>query len=162
MTSFFQNKTLTILPSGVQGVVYNVGLQAQTILPATYTFKAVTFARTLGMSGIGLLSTNPLLVVSICSTGALFFSGMGLVAGDTLAGQTFNSISWILNRPMAGVEMVVNRLVLSPLTSVTGLPLLLNATKELSNGKGISTTDALRIGRNMVRKLYYGWLTGLR
>jgi len=46
---------------------------------------------------------------------------------------------------MKGVEVVLNRLVLFPLRSVTGFPLLLNATAEQNSGPGISITTTKEI-----------------
>ena len=74
---------------------------------------------------------------------------------------SLQSVGWLLNRPMAGVEAVLNNLVLSPITSVIGFPLVLNATKKQANGIGLTVKEAGRIagqakkqhGAKIIRRL---------
>jgi hypothetical protein len=47
---------------------------------------------------------------------------------------------------MRGVEVVLNGLVLGPISRTTGLPLILNGTQELLNGKGLEVKDYSKIG----------------
>jgi len=95
--------------------------------------QAVTAATTVVMAGPQILAASPLLFVTMTSTGVLFFNLCGCFMGDNLYGQTSRSIGWLLNRPMRVVEVVINSLVFSPITKVTGFPLLINATLEQTN-----------------------------
>ena len=47
---------------------------------------------------------------------------------------------------MKCVELVLNGCVLRPVSQVLGLPLLLNATDELTNGIGIPIEEYAKIG----------------
>jgi len=47
---------------------------------------------------------------------------------------------------MRGVEITLNGLVLRPLSNLIGLPLILNGTQEILNGKGLSLQEYAKIG----------------
>ena len=47
---------------------------------------------------------------------------------------------------MRGVEITLNGLILRPLSNLVGLPLILNGTQEMLDGKGISLQEYTKIG----------------
>lgn len=122
------------------------------MVPATYLGTAIAAGQSLGVTGLQLLSSQPLLFVAVCSSGALFFNGIGLLAGNNTIGNTSRAIGWGLNRPLAGVEMVLNRIPLKGFTSITGIPAVLNFTKTQAEGIGINAGDALKIAGEAKKK----------
>ena len=77
--------------------------------------------------------------------GGLVCSYFGTVAGNNTLGTIFNASSYVLTRPMRGVEITLNGLFLQPLSNFTGFPLILNGTNEILAGKGIKITDYAQI-----------------
>lgn len=77
--------------------------------------------------------------------GALFFGYCGSVAGNNPVGLVFNSTSFVLSRPMRGVEIALNGLILRPISNVIRLPLILNGTQEMLAGKGLSIQEYTKI-----------------
>lgn len=61
----------------------------------------------------------------------MFFGYCGSVAVNNLVGSVFNFSSFRLSRPMRGLEITVNGLILRPISNVLGLPLILNGTQEI-------------------------------
>ncbi len=145
ITNFFKDKTVTVMPKGAQGVIYKFGLYAEVVAPATFLGSAIAAGQTLGVRGLHVLASQPLLFVAVCSSGSLFFNGIGLLAGNNTIGNTSRAIGWGLNRPLAGVEVVLKHIPLKAFTAVTGIPAWLNFTKTQSDGSGISANDALKV-----------------
>ena len=108
---FFSNHDVMVEPIGIQGRVYNAMKGIQNCVPMIYTSKAVAVAKTTGMTGLNIISQAPLTFVGATYIGAMFFSYMGAVAGHNPVGLTFNGTSYILSRPMRGLELVTNGLI---------------------------------------------------
>ena len=132
-------------PTGLQGKVYNVMRSIQNYAPVAYTFEAVSVAKTTGMTGLQVITAAPLTFVGATYLGGLVCSYFGTVAGNNTLGTIFNTSSYLLTRPMRGVEITLNGLILQPLSNVTGFPLILNGTSEILTGKGINITDYAKI-----------------
>ena len=143
---FFSNKEVTVLPTGIQGKVYKIMQSAQNFVPMGYTSEAVSILKTTGMTGFQIIKQAPLTFVGATYIGALFFGYCGSVAGNNPVGVVFNSTSWLLSRPMRGVEITLNGLILRPISNVSGLPLILNGTQEMLAGKGLSIQEYTKIG----------------
>lgn len=111
IANFFKDKTVAVMPKGAQGVLYQLSVTAEIVLPMTYLGRAIAIGQTMGVGGLQLLSSQPLFFVAVCSSGAMFFNGIGLLAGNNTIGNTSRAIGWSLHRPLAGVEMVINRIV---------------------------------------------------
>lgn len=144
--NFFGDKRVVVQPTGLQGKVYNVMRSIQNYTPVAYTFEAVSVAKTTGMSGIQVITAAPLTFVGSTYLGGLVCSYFGIVAGNNTLGTIFNVSSYLLTRPMRGVEITLNGLILQPLSNVTRFPLILNGTNEILVGKGINITDYAKIG----------------
>lgn len=143
---FFSNKKVTVQPTGIQGKIYNLMNSAQNCVPALSTSKAVSLLKTTGMTGISVLTEAALIFVGTTYLGAMFFGYCGSVAGNNAVGLVFNGTSYLLSRPMRGVEITLNGLILSPISNITGLPLILNGTQEILAGKGLSIQEYTKIG----------------
>lgn len=143
---FFSDKKIVVQPNGLQGRVYNAMRATQNYLPMAYTSEAVSVLKTTGMTGIQIITKAPLTFVGATYIGALFFSYFGSIAGNNTLGYTFNVTSYVLSRPMRGVEITLNGLILKPVSNLVGLPLIINGTQEMLNGKGISIEEYAKIG----------------
>ena len=98
------------------------------------------------MTGIQIITSAPLTFVGASYLGAMFFAYCGSVAGNNPVGIICNSTSFLLSRPMRGVEVVVNGLCLRPISNTIGLPLVLNGTQEMLAGKGLSLEEYTKVG----------------
>ena len=143
---FFSDKIVVVQPTGLQGKFYKLLNSVQNFVPMAYTSEAVSILKTTGMTGLKVIAQAPLTFVGATYIGALFFGYCGSVAGNNSVGVVFNSTSFLLSRPMRGVEITLNGLILRPISNVIGLPLILNGTQEMLNGKGLSIQEYTKIG----------------
>lgn len=143
---YFSKTVVTVQPTGIQGIFYNIMHTAQNYVPMSYTSQAVSVLKTTGMTGFQVIKQAPLTFVGATYVGALFFGYCGSIAGDNVVGLCFNGTSFLLSRPMRGVEITLNGLILRPISNVIGLPLLLNGTQEMLAGKGLSIEEYTKIG----------------
>jgi hypothetical protein len=143
---FFSNKTIFVQPVGLQGKIYNMMRYTQNSVPMMYTYEAVSIVKMTGMTGIQIVTRAPLTFVGATYIGALFFGYCGSVAGNNPVGSICNFTSFALTRPMRGVEMTLNGLILRPISNLVGLPLILNGTQEMLNGRGMSIQEYAKIG----------------
>ena len=143
---FFSNNQLVVQPTGLQGKIYKAMLGFQNAIPVMYTSEAVAVLKTTGLSGVGVITQAPLTFVGSTYVGAILFGYMGAVVGNNSVGRLLCITSFVLSRPMAGVEMTLNGLILRPISHIVGLPLILNGTQELIHGKGLSIQDYAAIG----------------
>jgi hypothetical protein len=118
----------------------------QNSVPMAYTFEAVSVLKTTGMTGIQVVVKASLTFVGATYIGALFFGYCGSIAGNNTVGRICNVTSFGLSRPMRGVEITLNSLILRPISNLVGLPLILNGTQEMLAGKGISFQEYAKIG----------------
>ena len=80
-----------------------------------YTSEAVSILKTTDMTGLQIIGQAPLTFVEATYIGALFFGYCDGVAGNNAVGLVFNSTSFVLSRPMRGVEITLNGLILRPI-----------------------------------------------
>jgi hypothetical protein len=143
---YFTDKNVLVRPKGIQGIVYNSIIVAQNTAPALYSFNLLSSLQTSGLQGWDVVRAHPLTTtVGTMYMGGIFFGVIGRVAGNNTLGSICNTTSYILTRPMFGVEVVLNQLFLVKLSNFTGLPLILNATGEATVGKGIKIKDFAKI-----------------
>jgi hypothetical protein len=134
-----------IRPKGLHGKIYNILKTAQNTIPMIHTTNVLTLAKTTGLSGISIVTAAPLTFVGASYVGSVFFGYCGAVAGNNSVGIVLNTTSFVLSRPMWGLELVLNGLILTPLSNVVGLPLMLNATAEITAGMGIRLKEYKKI-----------------
>jgi hypothetical protein len=146
LTDFFENKAIRVEPIGWQGKVYKAGKYMQNWLPMAHAYKAVTIAQTLGMKGVGIISGAPFSFVSVTYLGSITLYYGSLVAGDNVVGKALDMSAWLFARPMWVVEFVLNGIILQPISKVTGFPMIINGTQEISRGIGIDFKDFTKIG----------------
>lgn len=144
--NFFSNKQVTIQPTGLQGKVYRILNSAQNFVPMAYTTEALSILKTTGMSGFSIITKAPLTFVGATYIGSIFFGYCACIAGENSVGIVLNGASFVLSRPMRGVEITLNGLILRPVSNVIGLPLILNGTSEILHGKGLSIQEYTKIG----------------
>lgn len=143
---FFSDKAVVVQPQGIQGKIYNVMRYTQNSVPMVYTCEAVSVLKTTGMAGMQVVTAAPLTFVGATYVGAVFFGYCGSLAGENSIGLLCNFTSYVLTRPMRGVEMTLNGLILGPISNFIGLPLILNGTQGILAGKGIPLQDYKKIG----------------
>lgn len=143
--NFFTNKRIVVNPTGFQGKIYNIGRNVQNFVPFIYTVNAISSAKSIGLSGIKVISGAPMTAIGASYVTAVGFQYGSIVCGDNIAGKALGSLSWLFSRPYWAVELVTNGVFLRPLSYSTGIPLVLNATEELVNGYGLNLTDAIKI-----------------
>ena len=143
---FFSNAQVTVQPTGIQGKFYKIMQGAQNFIPMGYTSEAVSILKTTGMTGFQIITKAPLTFVGATYIGAIFFGYCGSIAGNNSVGLVLNSTSYVLSRPMRGVEITLNGLILRPISNTIGLPLVLNGTQEMLAGKGLSIQEYTKIG----------------
>ena len=112
---FFSDKQLVVQPGGLQGKVYNTMRTVQNYVPMIYTSEAVSVMKTTGITGIKIIGQASLTFVSATYIGALFFGYCDNIAGNNPVGSIFNFTSFVLSRPMRGVEITLNGLLLRPI-----------------------------------------------
>lgn len=143
---YFSDKTILVQPVGIQGKVYNLIRTFQNTVPMINTSEAVATLKTTGMTGGQISTSAPLTFVGATYIGALFFNYCASVAGNNPVGTVCKATSYILSRPMKGVEITLNGIILGPLSHAIGLPLILNGTHEMFAGKGLSLEQSSKIG----------------
>jgi hypothetical protein len=148
---FFQDKRVVVQPTGLQGKVYKSMRSLQNYGPVAYTFEAISVAKTTGLTGLKVITGAPMTFVGVTYLGGMVCAYFGAVAGDNAVGSILNYSSYVLTRPMRGVELTLNGLILEPLSVLTGFPLILNGTNEILAGKGINITDFAKIGASFER-----------
>lgn len=148
---WFGTKTLVIQPIGLQGKVYNGMRYAQNVISAVYVTETISAARIAGVTGFQLVQSSPLTAVGASYLGSVFFGYCACAAGDNFLGSAFNASSYLLSRPMWAVETTLNGLVLKPLSYFTGVPLLLNGTQALFDGKGLTVKEYAKIAMSFER-----------
>jgi hypothetical protein len=138
---FFSDKKMVVQPVGIQGKIFRLMQNAQNVIPMMYTSQAVTTLKTTGLTGVQIINQAPLTFVGATYIGALFFGYCGSIAGNNTLGFVLNSTSYLLSRPMRGLEIVLNGLVLRPVSHIVGMPFILNGTQEMISGKGLSIAE---------------------
>lgn len=143
---FFSGKSVVVQPIGIQGKFYNIMQTVQNSVPMIYTSEAVSVLKTTGITGLQIISQAPLTFVGATYIGSMFFGYCGSVAGNNHVGSVFNFTSLLLSRPMRGVEITLNGLILRPISNLVGLPLILNGTQEILSGKKLTLEEYTKIG----------------
>lgn len=139
---FFEDKQVVVQPNGIQGVVYNFMQNVQNYVPVAYTYKALAVIKTTGATGLRIITGAPLTFVGVTYLAGMTCAYFGSVAGNNTVGAVFNTSAYVLTRPMRGVEITVNGLVLLPLSNLTGMPMIMNGTGLITEGAvGIQVKD---------------------
>ena len=118
----------------------------QNFVPMSSTAEMVSSLKTTGITGLNIITQAPLMFVGASYVNAWFFSYCGSISGNNAIGVVCDSTSFLLSRPMRGVEITLNVIILGPISHVTGLPLILNGPQEMLRGKEISLKDYKKIG----------------
>jgi hypothetical protein len=143
---FFSDKSVVVQPTGLQDKFYNMMRYTQNSIPMIYTCEAILILKRTGMTGVQIITSAPLTFVGATYVGAIFFGYCGGIAENNSLGAVLNFTSFALSRPMRDVEITLNGLILRLISNIVGLPLILNVTQELLDGKGIAVQDYKNIG----------------
>ena len=91
-----------------------------------YTSEAVSFLKTMGMTSVQIISQASLTFVGATYVGSVFFGYFVSLASNNSLGVVFNTTSFVLSRPMRGVKITLNGLILRPISNLIELPIILN------------------------------------
>jgi len=90
-----------------------------------------------------ILKTQPALAIAILTTGAMFFYGCGVIAGNNPVGKALVTTGDVLALPMKRVEIMWNSYGNPVIQRVFGIPMILNLTQIFKIGPGY-TFDEVR------------------
>ena len=145
ISNYFETTNLLVQPTGIQGVVYNVGTFAETAVPASIVGKSIVMARTLGVQGVKFIVGQPVLAIALPSVGGLFFHGCGTMIGNNTVGRSFITVGNVLFLLLGCLEHVYNKYGAPAVHGITGIPTVLNFTKQISKGAGLSGKEAMNL-----------------
>ena len=138
---FFSDKNVIVQAEGIQGVVYKVGSYMQSAGSAGLVANTIALAQLAGVTGLQILKAQPLLVVAIPTTGAMFFYGCGAIVGNNTVGKALITTGDILALPMKGVEIMWNSYGNMVVQKVFGMPVILNMTQTFKTGPGYTLKE---------------------
>jgi hypothetical protein len=138
---FFSDKNVIVQAEGIQGVVYKVGSYMQSAGSAGLVANTIALAQLAGVTGLQILKAQPLLVVAIPTTGAMFFYGCGAIVGNNTVGKALITTGDILALPMKGVEIMWNSYGNMAVQKVFGMPVILNMTQTFKTGPGYTLKE---------------------
>lgn len=138
---FFSDKNVIVQAEGIQGVVYKVGSYMQSAGSAGLVARTIALAQLAGVTGLQILKAQPLLVVAIPTTGAMFFYGCGAIVGSNTVGKALITTGDILALPMKGVEIMWNSYGNMAVQKVFGMPVILNMTQTFKTGPGYTLKE---------------------
>jgi len=142
--NFFNNNNILVQAEGVQGTVYKLGSYLQSAGSASVVVKTLGLAKLAGVTGLQILRAQPILVVAIPTTGAIFFYGCGAIVGNNAIGKALVTTGEVLAIPMKGVEIMWNSYGNPVIQKVFGFPVILNMTQAFKTGPGYTLEE---IGR---------------
>jgi len=145
VSNFLKDRSILVSQSGVPGYVYKIGTYAQTAGSATMVARTVSFAKLAGVSGLKIIQTQPLLLITLPTVGAMFFHGCGSLAGNNTVGRTCNTIGNTLNVPMSYAESIYNTYASPVIHRIFGIQTLLNYTKQARRGPGLDAQEATKL-----------------
>lgn len=161
-TDFFSDKSIIVQPVGVQGKVYNAMRKTQDISSIHQLSRALNSINLHGMRGVAIVQKAPMTFIGVTYVTAMAFAYFSAVAGDNAVGLTFYYTSYVLSRPMWGVELVANSLVLKPVSNLIGLPMVVNGTQTMLNGEGLPVREYAKIGAAYKRLVESNWFKKAR
>lgn len=148
---FLGKNQIIVQPTGIQGRIYNTMWYGQQTMAMTSVANKVSTLKLMGETGVQIIQGSPMVFVGATYLGSIFFGYCGAVAGNNTIGLVCNVTSATLAYPMKGVEIVLNNLILTPISNVVGLPLMINGTDTVLQGKGISVQNYLQIAASFER-----------
>jgi len=139
----FQKHDVFVRPTGISWFVHRTQLLAAGPGSACHTMLATASSHMTSLTGLELLSANPVLLITIPTTGALFFAGAERVFAGTLIGKGCGVLRDGCLLPLALGQTIYNKILILPafgLLNVTVPPL--NLTSYLKFGEGIKNADS--------------------
>ena len=138
---FFNDKNVIVQAEGIQGAVYRVGSYVQSAGSAALVSNTLALAKLAGVNGLQILKAQPLLIVAIPTTGAMFFYGCGAIIGNNTVGKSLITTGDILALPMKGLEIMWNSYANMAVQKVFGMPVILNMTQTFKTGPGYTLKE---------------------
>lgn len=138
---FFQNKNVIVQATGLQGSIYRMGAFLQSGGSTGIIVRTIGMAQLAGVNGLQVLRAQPYLAIALPTTGAIFFYGCGLIAGNNTIGKALITVGDGLALPMKGVELLWNSYGNPIIKGVFGIPVILNMTQTLKTGPGYTLEE---------------------
>lgn len=118
----------------------------QNIIAMSYTNEAVSVLKITVLTGLNILYKASLTFVGATYIGYIFFTYCCSLAGNNSVGIIFSYTSFALFLFMKFTEIILNGLILRPISNVIVLPLIINGTDQMRNAKCLSFQDYTKIG----------------
>lgn len=103
--------------------------------------RTLGLAKLAGVNGLQILKSQPLLAITIPTTGAMFFYGCGAIFENNTIGKVFTTTADVLALPMKGVELMWNSYANPAFQKVFGIPIILNLTQTFKLGPGYTIEE---------------------
>lgn len=145
IAKFFEDHQILVQPTGVQGAFYKVATYLQSGGSALLVARTITMAKAAGATGAAVIKTQPMLLVAIPTTGAIFFHGLGMLAGNNTFGRTCDMVGNFFILPMHGFELTYNAYIGPFVNKTVGFPTYLNYTQQVMRGPGFSVSEAQKL-----------------
>lgn len=142
---FFSDKMILVQQKGIQGALYRLGTFTQTAGSASLVSTTLVYAKAAGVTGFRIIQAQPVMVIALPTVGAMFFHGCGSLIGNNIVGRTCNTIGTVLNIPMMFTEMMYNSYISPLVIGITGVPMLLNYTKQAQRGPGLDIEEVRQL-----------------
>ena len=149
MFNHLKKHDVLIQPTGLNALLHQTQLWATAGGSAVHSFLVTGGSQVSGITGLPLVTTNPMLVLTIPTTGAIFFAGMERVCAGTPAGKAFGLLRDGCLLPLAFGQTLYNHLIAGPILGRVGIDAPLNLTSYLQFGAGIKGTD-FRSARKLI------------
>ena len=138
---FFKEKNVIVQAEGVQGALYKLGTYLQSAGSAGLVTHTVGLARLAGVNGLPVLKAQPALALAIPTCGAMFFYGLGTIAGNGTISRGLITTGDLLAMPMRGVELLWNSYGNPVVYRLFGFPLIMNMTQIFKTGHGYTLQE---------------------
>lgn len=145
IATFFQDHQILVQPTGIQGAFHKVGTYLQGGGSALLVARTISMAKVAKATGLTVIKAQPLLLIAIPTTGAIFFHGLGMVSGNNTFGRSCNMIGNSFLIPMYGCELTYNAYIGPFVNQTFGFPTYLNFTQQLIRGPGFSQVEAQQL-----------------
>lgn len=149
MLEHVKKRPILIQPTGINGLLHRTQIIAASAGSATHAVAVTASSHLSGLTGISLLSANPMLFLTIPTTGAIFFAAGERVFANTPVGAACGITRDVLLIPMSFTQALCNHFFVGPIFRKVGIDAPLNLTSYLKFGAGIKAADSLP-GRRLV------------
>ena len=145
ISNFFDDRTLLVQLTGIEGITYQVGMVIEASLPSVFVARTLVIARAAGITRLQIIQAQPIFIIILPTVGGLFFHGVGSLVGNNTIGRTCKSIGNILNIPLYYCEQLYNVYIEPAVNKKIGLATTFNYIQQVMLGSGLTSKEALNL-----------------